>query len=86
MVNAQRRTEIRRERSRVRSLHGTTQETGSLRPAEPFAFATASARPGHSPDTIAPGGGWRSQLGCSAGRMQLDAYHGLRVHSLLAPA
>ena len=42
---------------------------------EQSAFATASARPGHSPDMYG-GGGWRCQPGC-AGRMQLDFHHGL---------
>ena len=44
---------------------------------EQSAFATASARPGHSPNMNWPGGGWRRQTGCSASRMQRDLHHGL---------
>ena len=35
---------------------------------EPSAVATASAKPGHSPDMNGPGGGWRSRAGCIGGQ------------------
>ena len=72
----------------------TRHDEGAHRPhstEEQSAFATASARPGHSPETNGPAGGWRRQMGRNAGRMPSGILHGLLwrwfgVEGLLAHA